>query len=74
MQNDVQRLIHSVTETYISANIYIYAHSVRSGLQGILVLNKIKYAIASEGLHPPDRLLQRFNNEGSPLSKSQICF
>ena len=48
-------------------------HSVSSGLHGILVLNKIKYPIASEGLRPPDPLLQRFNIEGSPLGKSQIC-
>ena len=48
-------------------------HSVSSELQGILVLNKIKYPIASEGLRPPDPLLQRFNTVGSLLSKSQIC-
>ena len=52
-------------------NLYMY--SVSSGLHGILVLNKIKYSIASEGLHPPDPLLQRFNTEGNSLSKSQIC-
>ena len=74
----IQRLIHSVTETHILiyyANINIFMHrlSVSSGLQGILVLYKIKYPIASEGLRPPDPLLQRFNTEGSPLSKSQIC-
>ena len=48
-------------------------HGVSSGLHGILVLNKIKYPIASEDLRPPDPLLQRFNTEGNPLSKSQIC-
>ena len=32
--------------------------SVSSGLQGILVLNKIKYAIASEGLRPPASEIQ----------------
>ena len=69
MQNDV----HSVIATHISiycANINVFMHSVSSGLHGILVLNKIKYPIASEGLHPPDPLLLRFNTEGNPLSKS----
>ena len=48
-------------------------HSVSGAIRGILVLNKIKYPIASEGLRPPDPLFQRFNIDGSPLSKSQIC-
>ena len=47
--------------------------SVGGAIHGILVLSKIIYPIASEGLRPPDPLLQRFNTEGSPLSKSQIC-
>ena len=47
--------------------------SVSGGLHGILVLHKIKYPIASEGLCPPDPLLQRFNTVDSPsLSKSPI--
>ena len=56
----IHRLIHSVTATHILiyyANINIFMHSVSSGLQEILVLNKIKYPIASEGLRPPDPLL-----------------
>ena len=74
----IQKLIHNVTETHILiyyANINIFMHrlSVSSGLQGILVLNKTKYPITSEGQCLPDPLLQRFNTEGSPLSKSQIC-
>ena len=36
-------------------------HSVSSGLHGILVLNKIKYPIASEGLCPPRPPASRFN-------------
>ena len=43
-------------------------HSVSGAIHGTLVRNKIKYPIASEGLRPPDPLLQRFNTEGSPLS------
>ena len=38
----IQRLIHSVAETYILiyyANVNIFMHSVSSGLQGILKLN-----------------------------------
>ena len=49
-------------------------YSVGGRLQGFLILNKIKYPIASEGLRSPDPLLQRFNAEGSPSnSKSPIC-
>ena len=61
MQNDAR--IHIQTDV----------HSISGGLYGILVLHKIKYPIASEGLSPPDPLLQRFNTEGSRLSKFQIC-
>ena len=53
----IHRLIHSITAVQISiyyANINVFMHSVSSGLHGILVLNKIKYPIASEGLLPPD--------------------
>ena len=72
----IHRLVHSVIATHISiyyTNINVFMHSVSSGLHGILVLNKIKCSIASEGLRPPDPLLQRFNIEGNPLSKSQKC-
>ena len=54
-------------------NINVFMHSVSSGLHGILVLNKIKYPIASEGLHPLHPLFQRFNTEDNPLSKSPEC-
>ena len=57
----IHRLTHSVTAIHISicyASINTFTHSVSGGLQGILVLNKIKYPLASEGLRPPDPLLQ----------------
>ena len=72
----IHRLIHSVTATRISiyyANINIFMHSISSGLRGILVLNKIKYPIASEGLCPPDPLLQRFNTEGNSPRSTPEC-
>ena len=66
----IHRLTHSVRAIHISichANINIFMHNVSGGLHGILVLNKIKYLIASEELAPaPDPLFQRFNTEGSP--------
>ena len=45
-------------------------HSVIGRLHGILFVHKIKYPIASEGLRPPDPLLQKFNTEGSPSLRS----
>jgi len=72
----IHRLIHYITTTHISiyyTNINAFMHSVGGAIHGILVLNKIKYPIASEGLRPPDPLLQRFNTKGNPLIKSQIC-
>ena len=75
----IHRLTLSVTTIHISiyydyANINKFMHSVSGRLHGILVLSKIKYPIASEGLRAPDPLLQRFNTEGSPFrNKSQIC-
>ena len=48
-------------------------HTVSGAIHGVLALSKIKYPITSEGLHPPDPLLQRFNAEGIPLSKSPEC-
>ena len=48
------RLIHSVTATQISICYANIMHSVSGAIHGILILNKIKYPIASEGLRPPD--------------------
>ena len=75
MQIDVH--INTQTDTQCNSISYsnllcIFMHTVSGTIHGILVRNKIEYPIASEGLHPPDPLLQRFNTEGSPLSKSQI--
>ena len=64
----IHRLTHSVPAIRVLicyVNINIFMHSVSGKLQGILVLNKIEYPIASEELRPPDPLLQRFNTEGS---------
>ena len=43
-------------------------HSVSGAIHGILVRNKIKYPIASKRATPPRP--QKFDTEGSPLSKS----
>ena len=45
-------------------------HCVSGAIHGVLVLSKIKYPIASEGLRPPVPLLQRSNTEGSYIMHS----